>query len=168
MFYKILLVLFFISISNITFADGNYVSQGYSNIDYGDYTVLVPANTIFTVKLLNSINSETLNKGDSVAFYLPSDFYYHNILIIPQGSKLNATVIDVAKGSTKKQAEINIRCLNIITPYGKIIPVSAAIKTDDDSGILKSKMNSKIAITQNTDFDIILKQHLTFSSNNPY
>ena len=99
--------------------------------------VTVPAGeTVYTV-VTTPISSETMTVGESVTLALGSDFYYNNNLIAPAGSAVNGTVIEVAKA---KHGSLNgkllIRFTQITTPYGQQIPISAVIKTSDNTGVL--------------------------------
>lgn len=127
----------------------SYQNQGYnSNMYQGGYynanhlqgnVVMVPVDTVFTATTMTPISSETLNKGDSVTMYLSSDFYYGNHLIAAAGSRVNGTVLKVNKGGLgNRNGKVEIKFTNIVTPYGQMIPISANIKTDDGSGVLKA------------------------------
>ncbi len=102
--------------------------------------VMVPANTTFPAVLTNGvISSESLKTGDSVSFYMNSDFYYGNNLIAPEGSKVVGSVVKVKKGKYASiDGLVKIRFSNIVTPSGQVIPISASIQTEDGSGVLKA------------------------------
>ena len=127
----------------------NYQNQGYNqNMYQGGYyntnqlqgnVVLVPANTTFSATTMTPISSETLNKGDSVTMYLSSDFYYNGHLVAAAGSRINGTVLKANKGGLgHRNGKVEIKFTNIVTPYGQMIPISANIKTDDGTGVLKA------------------------------
>ncbi len=124
----------------------SYQPQGYQAQSYNNYNnqlqgnvVMVPANTSFSASVMTPISSETANIGDSVSFYLGSDFYYGKNLIAAAGSRVNGTVLHVRKGGFgHKNGQIQIKFTNIVTPTGQMIPISARIQTDDASGILKA------------------------------
>ncbi len=148
---------------------GNYQTQGYSSSGYDETTdILVPANTVFMASNMSSINSNTITVGENIGFCLNSDFYYKKILIAPEGSIINAIVLDVKRGGGRKYAEIYFKFTNLVTPYGRVIPISAKIKTKDRSGVLRSIISDIINIDENTMFNIILTQPVTVSINNPY
>ena len=101
--------------------------------------VMVPANTTFPAVVMTPLSTESAKLGDSVSFYLPSDFYYGNRLIAGAGSKVNGTVILAKKGSfAHRQGKLQVRFTNITTPSGQTIPISASIQTTDGTGILKA------------------------------
>lgn len=135
----------------------SYQNQGYNmNQQYqGGYynanqlhgnVVMVPANTSFAAVTMSPINSETARTGDSVSLYLSSDFYYGNKLIAAAGSRVNGTVIQAKKGGLgNRNGRLQIKFTNIVTPYGQMIPISAVIKTDDGTGILKAGTAKDVA-----------------------
>lgn len=112
---------------------------GYNNNQLQGNVVMVPANTSFEAVSMTPISSETAQLGDSVTFYLGSDFYYGNNLIASGGSRINGTIIKAKKGGWgHRNGQIQIRFTNIVTPTGQIIPITASIQTTDGTGILKA------------------------------
>lgn len=123
----------------------SYQPQGYNYNNYNNYNnlqgnvVMVPVNTSFAATAMTPLSSETSKAGDSVMFYLGSDFYYGNHLIASAGSTLNGTVIKAKKGGFGgKNGQLQVKFTNIVTPMGQMIPISASIQTDDGTGILKA------------------------------
>lgn len=117
----------------------NYKSQQYKEEQLKGTVVMVPAKTTFPAVLDNVLSSETAKVGDSVSFYLDSDFYYDNNLIAPEGSRINGSVVKVKKGSYGNiDGVLQVKFSNITTPSGQIIPVAASIETNDSSGVLKA------------------------------
>lgn len=100
--------------------------------------VTVPPGVQFPAVVSTPISSEYLTMGQTVAVTLCSDFYYNSSLIAPAGSTVMGTVVQVTKA---KHGTINgslrLRFTEITTPYGTRIPISAGIKTDDGTGILR-------------------------------
>lgn len=122
----------------------SYQTQGY-DYNQNNYeqlhgnVVMVPANTSFPAIAMTPLSSETAKLGDSVSFYLGSDFYYGNKLIAGAGSRVNGSVIRVNKGGiAHRQGKLQVRFTNIITPSGQVIPISASIQTTDGTGVLKA------------------------------
>ena len=116
-----------------------YQNQNYNNNNLQGNLVFVPANTMFEAVSMSAISSETASVGDSVSFYLGSDFYYGKNLIASAGSRVNGTIIKAKKGSWgNRNGQIQIRFTNIVTPSGQMIPISASLQTLDGSGILKA------------------------------
>lgn len=100
--------------------------------------VTVPAGVSLSTVVSTPISSEYLMIGQSVSVTLGSDFYFNNSLIAPAGSTVLGTVTQVTKA---KHGTINgslrLRFTEIITPYGSRVPISACVKTDDGTGLLK-------------------------------
>lgn len=122
---------------------GNYYPAQNS---YGNGTqtlkgrvVTVPPGIGFGAVVSAPLSSEYLTMGQPVSVTLGSDFYYNNCLIAPAGSNVTGVVTQVTKA---KHGTINgslrLRFTEITTPYGTRIPISATIRTDDGTGILKA------------------------------
>lgn len=115
--------------------------------------VTVPAGAEFPAVVSTPISSEYLTIGQPVTVTLGSDFYYNSTLIAPAGSNVLGTVTQVTKA---KHGTINgalrLRFTEITTPYGTRIPISACIKTDDGTGLLKG--GTKIDTTKEYAKDI--------------
>ena len=99
--------------------------------------VMVPAGTSMPAVLTTSLSSETANVGQTVTMALNSDFYYNNKLIAPVGSTVSGTIVEASKAKRgSMNGKLCIRFTQIFTPYGTQIPISAVIKTDDNTGVL--------------------------------
>lgn len=152
---KILLTLTLLALSTAAYAGTNFeYSQGaapqYAQENYAlptqnisaEHTlkgsvVTVPAGQTISTVVTSPISSETMTTGQSVNLALGSDFYYNGNLIAPAGSSVTGTVIEASKA---KHGSLNgkllIRFTQIVTPYGVQIPISAVIKTNDNTGVL--------------------------------
>lgn len=101
--------------------------------------VSVPPGIGFSAVVSAPLSSEYLTMGQPVSVTLGSDFYYNNCLIAPAGSTVTGVVTQVTKA---KHGTINgslrLRFTEITTPYGTRIPISAGIRTDDGTGILRA------------------------------
>lgn len=119
--------------------------QGGESQTLRGHVITVPAGAQVAAVVSTPISSEYLTMGQPVAVTLGSDFYYNSTLIAPAGSTVSGTVTQVTKA---KHGTINgslrLRFTEITTPYGTRIPISAGIKTDDGTGLLKggTKMDS--------------------------
>ena len=83
------------------------------------------------------VSSETASVGQSVTMVLNSDFYYNGNRIAPAGSTIYGSVIEVSKAKHgSMNGKLTLRFTQIITPTGLNIPISAVIKTDDNTGTL--------------------------------
>lgn len=153
-----LLLLMSIVGTNVSFAKGNFQYQSnniqpqyqgsyYPQADQSyrqnggplkGHVIIVPAGAQVSAVVSTPISSEYLTMGQPVAVTLGSDFYYNSTLIAPAGSTVSGTVTQVTKA---KRGTINgslrLRFTEITTPYGTRIPISAGIKTDDGTGLLK-------------------------------
>ncbi len=137
--------------------DDTYDTQAYnydgSNL-FGS-VVLVPANTTFSAISTSAVSSETAKAGDSVTFYLGSDFYYGSNLIAAAGSRLNGTVLKVKKGGyATKNGQLQIKFSSLVTTSGQTIPISASIQTDDGTGILKAGTGKDTTVEYAKDIGI--------------
>ena len=99
--------------------------------------VTVPAGQNMPAVVTMPLNSANLTLGQTVTLALGSDFYYNNNLIAPAGSSVTGTVLEVSKAKRgSMNGKLMLRFTQIVTPYGLQIPISAIIKTEDNSGRL--------------------------------
>ena len=78
-----------------------------------------------------------LTLGQNVTLALGSDFYYNGNLIAPAGSSITGSVLEVSKAKHgSMNGKLLVRFTQIVTPYGIQIPISAVIKTNDNTGVL--------------------------------
>lgn len=140
--------------ANVTFAAANfdytqaqqpayqptyYAPQTYksSNGTLRGSVVTVPAGQKVPVVVTSPISSANMILGQTVNLALSSDFYYNGNLIAPAGSSVIGTVLQVSKAKHgSMNGKLLLRFTQIVTPYGVQIPISAVIKTDDNSGML--------------------------------
>lgn len=118
----------------------NYYQQENFSLQNGTLkgrVVTVPAGQQFKSVVTTPLSSETLSLGQNVTLALGSDFYYNGNLIAPAGSTVNGTVLEVSKAKHgTMNGKLLVRFTQIVTPYGIQIPISAVIKTDDNTGVL--------------------------------
>jgi hypothetical protein len=171
-----LLVLASIVGTNITFAAGNYnyrqntvpaqpqyqsnyypesvQSQGAAQTLKGR-VVTVPAGVQISAVTSMPISSEYLTMGQSVSLTLGSDFYYNSTLIAPAGSNVLGTVTQVTKAKHgSMNGSLRLRFTEVTTPYGTRIPISAIIKTEDGTGLLKGGTKTDVAKAYAKDMGI--------------
>lgn len=99
--------------------------------------VTVPAGQKVPVVVTTPINSANMTTGQSVTVALGSDFYYNGNLIAPAGSLVTGTAIEVSKAKHgSMNGKLLLRFTQITTPYGLQIPISAVVKTTDNTGVL--------------------------------
>lgn len=133
-----------------------YYQQNNYNINnrtlHGSVAVVPAGQTVKTV-VTTPLSSQNLSVGQTVTLALGSDFYYDSNLIAPAGSSVRGTVLEVSKA---KHGSLNgkllVRFTQIITPYGIQIPISAVIKTDDNSGVLVG--GTKLDVTKEYTKDV--------------
>ena len=110
------------------------------------YVVAVPAGINMQVTTTSQLSSDNLSLGQAVSVVLSKDLIYNGVTIAPAGSTVSGNVTLVRKGGhAGKNGQLQIRFTQITTPYGNVVPISAMIKTDDGTGILKSASASDTA-----------------------
>ena len=117
--------------------------------------VTVPAGQSMPVVVTTPISSANITTGQTVTVALGSDFYYNGNLIAPAGSSVTGTAIEVSKA---KHGSLNgkllLRFTQIVTPYGVQIPISAVVKTTDNSGVLIG--GTKMDVTKEFGKDVAI------------
>lgn len=117
--------------------------------------VTVPAGQAISAVVTAPISSANMATGEGVSLALGTDFYYNGNLIAPAGSSVSGTVIEVSKA---KHGNLNgkllLRFTQITTPYGIQIPISAVIKTDNNTGVLTGGSKADVAAEYGKDLVI--------------
>lgn len=114
---------------NVPTVSGNQTLKGS--------VVTVPAGQHFPAVVTTPLSSANLTLGQNVNIALGSDFYYNGNLIAPAGSAVTGQVLEVSKAKHgSMNGKLMLRFTQIVTPYGIQIPISAVIKTDDNTGRL--------------------------------
>lgn len=167
MFFTLIICFF---AANMTFAGENYSytqnsvpsyqPSQYNNIQQTPVNgtlkgsvVTVPAGQYIQAVVTTPLSSANLSLGQNVSLVLGSDFYYNNNLIAPAGSSITGSVIDVAKAKRGSiNGRLSVRFTQIVTPYGIQIPISALIKTTDNSGTLVG--GTKMDVTKDYTKDL--------------
>ncbi len=136
----------------------NYYQQNNYNYNNGTLkgsVVSVPAGQQFKTVVTTPLSSKNLTLGQNVTLALGSDFYYGNNLIAPAGSSVTGTVLEVSKAKRgSMNGKLLVRFTQITTPYGIQIPISAVIKTDDNTGVLVG--GTKIDVTKEYTKDLTI------------
>lgn len=84
----------------------------------------IPATSSFVVQIQSSLNSETINAGDTIAATLKSDWTHNGLVIAPQGSILYGEITQAQKADKYyKDGSFAITFNEILTPKGKRINV---------------------------------------------
>lgn len=117
--------------------------------------VTVPAGERFRAVMTVPVSSETAITGQTVTMALHSDFYYNGSLIAPAGSSVTGTVIESSKAKHGSvNGKLTLRFTEIITPNGQTIPISAVIKTDDNTGVLIGGTRTDVAKSYAKDLTV--------------
>lgn len=151
----LILALTFLSIGT-AFAETNldYVPNTFNQTLKGR-VVTVPAGQSVPAVVTSPISSANLILGQSVSVALGSDFYYNGTLVAPAGSSITGTVLEVSKAKHgSMNGKLLLRFTQIITPYGIQIPISAVIKTTDNTGVLVGGTKTDVAIEYGKDVAI--------------
>lgn len=139
---------------NFDFTQNNYTLP-VSNQTLKGSVVTVPAGESFHAIVTTPINSADITVGQNINLALGTDFYYNNNLIAPAGSSISGTAIEASKA---KHGSLNgkllIRFTQITTPYGIQIPISAVIKTNDNTGVLIGGTNLDVVKEYSKDVAI--------------
>ena len=136
----------------------NYYQQNNYNYNNGTLrgsVVTVPAGQQFKTVVTTPLSSQNLTLGQNVTVALGSDFYYGNNLIAPAGSSVSGTVLEVSKAKHgSMNGKLLVRFTQITTPYGIQIPISAVIKTEDNTGVLIG--GTKLDVTKEYTKDLVV------------
>ncbi len=153
--YVYLMILVSIISAGVAFAESNYSftenpvtlpKDNYEAVaqqifaDHGTLrgsVVTVPAGQSIKAVVTSPISSATLYRGQNISVALGTDFYYNGMQIAPAGSTITGVVLEASKAEHgSMNGKLSIRFTNIVTPQGMQIPISAVIKTNDNTGVL--------------------------------
>ena len=143
--------------TNTGFQPNYYAEESYklNNNTLKGSVVTVPAGQSFKAVLMAPISSETAYNGQTITLALNSDFYFNGKRIAPAGSSVTGTVIEVSKAKHGTlNGKLTLRFTQIITPSGQTIPISAVVKTDDNTGTLVGGTKFDIATEYGKDVAI--------------
>lgn len=88
----------------------------------------VPAGTPVSVSLSQALGSEFSRVGETFTAALSSPIYAGGTLIAPAGSQVQGTIVAVEPaGRGGKPGSMDLRLTNVITPNGRMIPLSATL-----------------------------------------
>lgn len=143
--------------TNTGFQPNYYAEDNYklNNNTLKGSVVTVPAGQSFKAVLMAPVSSETAYNGQAITLALNSDFYFNGKRIAPAGSSVTGTVIEVSKAKHGTlNGKLTLRFTQIITPSGQTIPISAVVKTDDNTGTLVGGTKFDIATEYGKDVAI--------------
>lgn len=82
--------------------------------------ISIPVSSSFVVQIQSSLNSATINSGDTIAATLKSDWTHNGMLIAPTGSILYGEIVKVKKADKFfKDGSFALTFNEILTPKGK-------------------------------------------------
>lgn len=117
--------------------------------------VTVPAGQTFKAVVTSPISSATMYRGQNVSMALGTDFYYNGLQIAPAGSTITGMVLEADKAKHgSMNGKLSIRFTNIVTPTGMQIPISAVIRTQDNTGVLMG--GTKMDVTKDYTKDLAI------------
>ena len=126
--------------------NNQYMTAYNSNQPLRGSVLTVPAGSVFSATLTTPLSSAEATIGQSVSMILSNDFYYGDKLVAPAGSYVNGTVTTVTPAKHGSlNGSLGVRFTQITTPTGYQIPISAVIKTDDNSGLLVGGTKADVA-----------------------
>jgi len=120
----------------------NYYPSGSQYVNSNNKTlkgrvVTVPSGQIMNVISTAPLSSQNAYLGQVYSVTLASDLYSNGSLIAPAGSAVMGSVVEVTHAKHGSlNGKLSIRFSQINTPNGSQIPISAIIKTNDNTGVL--------------------------------
>lgn len=102
------------------------------NTAFTSQDVVIPAGTIVTMKNLDPLDSETLQKGDIVRFSVAEDVMVGNVIAIPRGMEADGTATTVRKaGRFGRDGKIEITYSTVRAADGTPVPLTVGEKTKE-------------------------------------
>ena len=91
-------------------------------------TLIIPADTTIPLRLMNTINSRTVQPGQAIYCETIFPITMRNRIVIPRGSSVKGSVTKVVRpGHLKGKAQIGIRFETLILPNGTTLPLRATL-----------------------------------------
>ena len=91
-------------------------------------TLMVPTDTTIPLRLMNTINSRTVQPGQAIYCETIFPITVGNRIVIPRGSSVKGSVTKVVRpGHLKGKAQIGIRFETLILPNGTTLPLRATL-----------------------------------------
>ena len=108
---------------------------------------------ILTTGIAQAAQNFSVQQNSEIPLY--QDFYYNGNLIAPAGSTVTGTAIEVSKAKHgSMNGKLLLRFTQIVTPYGVQIPISAVVKTNDNTGVLIG--GTKMDVTKSYGKDVAI------------
>jgi hypothetical protein len=118
----------------------NFASAAASPADTAQYTV--PAGTVITVRMIDSVDSKTSRPGDEFAATVAEPVVVGDHVVIPKGSEATTRLVEVkSAGHIKGQSELELE-LTQLTVDGRAYSVSTGVHTEKGSS--RGKHSAKV------------------------
>lgn len=157
--FSVILLFALFSLFNMNIAYSAINKQINANIK----TKRVPAGTVIKLRLLDSVNSSSMELGDSFDLAVTENVKVDNSVVIPQGTLVRGSIEEIQKPAMLyKGGVIRLYFDHIVSPTGKQVSFSAGICNNPAvtyDGALSSKTNygTAIANTAETTKNIVVK-----------
>ncbi|HEY9745098.1 MAG TPA: hypothetical protein V6C99_02645 [Oculatellaceae cyanobacterium] len=116
----------------------NYGTPQYGQPPLQGYVVTAPPGTVVSATVNSAISSEYARVGDRFTATLGAPIVGGNSVILPAGSQVEGQVVMARPaGRAGKNGELEVRFTSARLPNGQTVPLSARIKTDDGTGVIK-------------------------------
>jgi hypothetical protein len=128
--------------------------------------ITVPAGQTVRVVITSPVSSDTVYLGQPITAVLANDFECKGKVIAPFTSVVYGTALEAKKAVANNPGFIDVRFTQIVTPEGIRVPVSAIIKTKDQTGRIlgvsrKASSTAEAEIPVNAVYDLVLTQPIT-------
>lgn len=147
----------------VIFGAGSSYSAINKQINANIKTKRVPAGTVIKLRLLDPVNSSTMELGDGFDLTVTENVKVNNSVVIPQGSLVRGSIEEIQKPAILyKGGVIRLYFDHIVSPTGKQVSFYAGICNNPAvtyNGALSSKTNYGTAImnTAETAKNIVVK-----------
>lgn len=145
--FSLVLLIAFLIMFNV----GNSFAAVNKQMNANIKTKRVPAGTVIKLRLLDPINSTTMELGDGFDLVVTDNVKVDNLVVIPQGTLVRGSIEEVQKPAILyKGGLVRLYFDHIVSPTGKQVSFSAGIFNNPAvtyDGALSSKTNYGTAIT---------------------
>lgn len=111
----------------------------------------IPTGTVMKLKMRNSIDSYLANEGDPFSATLIEDIKVDSHVLLPVGTTVRGVVSGLKRTSLpSSSAEIILSFDHVVTPTGRLIPVSAKVANNKNL-TLEGKLSSGVTYLTRAD-----------------
>lgn len=160
---KKILSLLIIIFCMITFNFQDALAVVNKQINANIKTKRVPEGTVIKLRLLDPLNSMSMELGDQFDLMVVDNVKVNNVVVIPQGSVIRGSIEELQKPARLyKGGMIRLYFDHIVSSTGKQVPFYAGICNNPNvtyDGALSSKTNYQTALsnTAQTTKNIVVK-----------